>query len=419
MRMPRCRAVTEETCAKTCKRGARPREPRNLEARPRQQLNHGAPHPEQSAWAIGRLRRVRPRKGAPSAAFVTAARYELRATMDTPASAQRAAAEAAAPATAAAAATVAVDTDKSKRETMTRMNSIYLTQCVAAGLAAAVLLHAAPPEIQRTFATPLDAIQATIDAAEHNDAAALLQLFGPDGKDILESGDPAQDKEMRADFARSAHEKLQIEQDPANPDRVTFAVGEQDWPFPVPVVRRDGKWRLDPVGGRMEILARRVGRNELNAIEICRGYAEAQLDYASEDRDRDGVLEYAQTILSSPGKQDGLYSDNAAQNLVAKAFAAASAAKPEPYHGYYFRVLKSQGPEAGGGAFDYVVNGKMIGGFALVAWPAEYGVSGVQTFIINHEGLVYGKDLGMNTPALARQTTRFNPDRSWRRFDSE
>jgi len=311
---------------------------------------------------------------------------------------------------------------------MTRINSIYLqdtgrglARFAAFGLAAAVLLHAAPqPTQQRTFATPLEAIQATIDAAEHNDAAALLQLFGPDGKDILESGDPAQDKDMRAEFAQSAHEKLQIETDPTNPDRVTFAVGEQDWPFPVPVIRKDGKWRLDPVSGRMEILARRVGRNELNALEICRGYAEAQLDYASEDRDRNGVLEYAQTILSSPGKQDGLYAETAPQNLVTKAFAAAAnAAKPEPYHGYYFRVLKSQGPEATGGAFDYVVNGKMIGGFALVAWPAEYGVSGVQTFIINHEGLVYGKDLGMNTAALARQMTRFNPDKSWRRFDSE
>ena len=170
----------------------------------------------------------------------------------------------------------------------------------------------------------------------------------------------------------------------------------------------------------MEILARRVGRNELNALEICRGYVEAQLGYASEDRDRDGILEYAQTILSSPGKQDGLYSDSGPQNLVTKGFAVATGAgKAESYHGYYFRVLKSQGPDASGGAFDYVVNGKMIGGFALVAWPAEYGVSGVQTFIVNHEGLVYGKDLGTNTAALARQMTRFNPDKSWRRFDLE
>jgi hypothetical protein len=311
---------------------------------------------------------------------------------------------------------------------MARMNSIYLEDIsrglmrfVAVGLAvSAVLLHAAPRESQRTFATPQEAIQAIIEAAEHNDAAVLLQLFGPDGKDVLESGDPAQDKDLRAEFARSAHEKLQIEQDPTNPDRVTFAVGEQDWPFPIPVVRRDGKWQLDPIAGRLEILARRIGRNELNAMEICRGYVEAQLEYASEDRDKDGILEYAQRIVSTPGKQDGLYSDNAPQNLVNKAFSvAANADNPAPYHGYYFRVLKSQGPEATGGAWDYVVKGKMIGGFALVAWPAEYGVSGVQTFIINHEGLVYGKDLGINTAALARQMNHFNPDKSWRRIDLE
>jgi hypothetical protein len=293
---------------------------------------------------------------------------------------------------------------------------------VAVGLAvaAAFVMQAAPRAGQKTFATPQEAIQAIIDAAGNNDAAALLQLFGPDGKDILESGDPAQDQDLRTEFARMAREKLQIEQDPTNPDRVTFAVGEEDWPFPVPLIRTDGKWGLDPVTGRLEILARRVGRNELNAMEVARGYVEAQLEYASEDRDQNGVLEYAPRIASLPGKRDGLYSDDASLSLVTKAFAAAaSATKPEPYHGYYFRMLKSQGPAANGGAVSYVVKGHMIGGFALVAWPAEYGVSGVQTLIINHEGIVYGKDLGPNTPALARQMTAFNPDRSWRRVDLE
>jgi hypothetical protein len=296
------------------------------------------------------------------------------------------------------------------------------TRFMAVGLtlAAALLLQAAPPESQRSFATPQEAIQAIIDAAEHNDSAELVQLFGPDGKDILDSGDPAQDKDLRAEFARSAHEKLQIEQDPTNPDRATFAVGEQDWPFPVPLVREGERWRLDPRSGRLEILARRVGRNELNAMDICRAYVEAQLQYASEDRDKDGVLEYAQRIASTQGKQDGLYSDSASETLVPKAFAAAAGTgKAEPYHGYYFRVLKSQGPEATGGELNYVVKGKMIGGFALVAWPAEYGVSGIQTFIVSHEGLVYGKDLGINTSTLARQMTRFNPDKSWRRQDLE
>jgi hypothetical protein len=293
--------------------------------------------------------------------------------------------------------------------------------CVAATLGlAGVLLQAAPGEKQRTFATPREAIQATIDAAEHNDAPALLQLFGPDGTDILESGDSGQDKEMWADFARAAQENLQIEQDPDDPDRVTFSVGEQNWPFPVPLIRTGGKWRLDPVRGRLEVLARRIGRNELTTMELCRGYVEAQLEYASEDRDRGGMLQYAQRIASSPGKQDGLYSVDGSLSLVTQGFADASrGSKPGAYHGYYFRVLKSQGPAAVGGEFDYIVNGKMIGGFALVAWPAEYGESGIQTFIINHEGLLYGKDLGPKTAALVLQMTRFNPEKSWRPIELE
>jgi hypothetical protein len=300
--------------------------------------------------------------------------------------------------------------------------SRWLARFVVLGLAfAGAMLQAAPQEHQRTFATPLDAIQATIDAAEHNDTAALLQIFGPEGKDIVESGDSAQDKEHRAEFVRSAREKLQVEQDPYSPDRVTFAVGEQDWPFPVPVVRKDGRWQLDSPSGRIEILARRIGRNELNAMEICRGYAEAQMEYASGAREGDGVLKYALRVVGTPGKRDALYSDGVPDSLVSRAFAAAvvtgpatAGKKPEPYHGYYFRVLKSQGPDAAGGAFDYVVNGKMIGGFALVAWPAEYGVSGIATLIINHDGVVYEKDLGAGTALQARQMTRFNPDKSWR-----
>ena len=313
---------------------------------------------------------------------------------------------------------------------MAKINSIdskdsltRLAWLLAAGLVAgAPLLPAASKDAQRTFATPQEAVQATIDAAEHNDTAALLQLFGPDGKDIVESGDAAEDKDSRAEFARSAHEKLQIDEDRLTSDRVTFTVGEQEWPFPVPVIRRDGKWQLDSASGRIEILARRIGRNELNAMEVCRGYAEAQLEYAAVARDGDRVLKYAQKIAATPGKQDGLYADGVPDTLVSRAFAAAAAAaanptggkQAEPYHGYYFRVLKSQGPDAAGGAFDYVVNGKMIGGFALVAWPAEYGVSGVRTLLINHEGVVYEKDLGAATPLQARQMTRFNPDKSWR-----
>jgi hypothetical protein len=292
-------------------------------------------------------------------------------------------------------------------------------------LLATVLLPATLTDGQRSFATPQEVVQATIAAAGNNDTTALLQLFGPAGKDIVESGDPAEDKDLRAEFARSAHEKLQIETDPLTPDRVTFTVGTAGWPFPVPVIRKDGKWQLDPASGRLEILARRIGKNELNAMEVCRGYAEAQMEYAAGARDGDRVLKYAQKIVSTPGKHDGLYSNEGSDELVSQAFAMAETDSPvagkktEPYHGYYFRVLKSQGPDAAGGSFDYVVNGKMIGGFALVAWPAEYGVSGIQTLIINHDGVVYEKDLGAGTALQARQMTKFNTDKSWERITLE
>ncbi len=262
---------------------------------------------------------------------------------------------------------------------------------------------------QITFATPEQAVQAMIDAAEHNDTAALLQIFGPGGKDIVETGDPSEDKDLRAEFARAAHEKLKLERDPLMPDRVSFTVGNDEWPFPAPLIRRDGKWQLDSSAGRREILARRIGKNELTAMEVCRGYAEAQFEFAASPRDGDRLLKYAERVVSSTGKKDGL------DDLVSPAFAAAydGAKKPEAFHGYYFRLLKSQGPDSPGGAFSYVVNGKMIGGFALVAWPAEYSVSGILTFIINHDGVVFEKDLGAATGAQARQMTRFNPDKTW------
>ena len=201
-----------------------------------------------------------------------------------------------------------------------------------------------------------------------------------------------------------------MDEDLLTSNRVTFSVGAEDWPFPVPVIRRNGKWQFDSAGGRFEILARRIGRNELNAMEVCRGYAEAQLEYAAGTRDGDHVLKYAQKIVSTPGKQDGLYSDGVPDSLVSRSFAEAAAAnipvagkKPEPYQGYYFRVLKSQGPNAAGGAFDYVVSGKMIGGFALVAWPAEYGASGIKTFLVNQDGVILEKDLGEKTGSAEAQ----------------
>jgi hypothetical protein len=291
---------------------------------------------------------------------------------------------------------------------------------------ALAVLSAQTQTAQPTFATPEEAIHAIGDAAEHNDTAAMLKLLGPAGKELVAPADDAGAREDRANFARMLHEKLNIERESTNPNRVTFAVGNDDWPFPVPLARnKAGKWYFDAAQGKVEVLARHVGRNELNAVEVCRGYVEAQMEYANVDRDADGNLEYAQRIVSSPGKQDGLYWEGQPGSLVPKSFAAAAEAaaeagrKREPYHGYYYRILKAQGPAAEGGAVDYVVKGEMIGGFALVAWPAEYGVSGVKTFIVNHRGVVYEKDLGAQTGILARQMTVFNPDKTWHAVEKE
>jgi hypothetical protein len=308
------------------------------------------------------------------------------------------------------------------------MKSYSQTVLTAGALAALTLtlLPAQPPAAQPSFATPEEAIHALADAAEHNDTAALLKLYGPEGKGLVEAGEDAGTREQRANFAKMAREKVQVERDATNPNRVTVSVGTQGWPFPIPLVRnKAGRWHFEAAQGKMEVLARRVGRNELNAVEVCRGYVEAQMEYANLDRDADGILEYAQKIVSAAGKQDGLYWEGAPGNLVPKSFAGAAEAaaeagkKPEPYHGYFYRILKAQGPAADGGAVNYVVKGCMIGGFAMVAWPAEYGVSGVKTFIVNHRGVVYEKDLGPTTGALARQMTQFNPDKSWHPVDKE
>jgi hypothetical protein len=294
----------------------------------------------------------------------------------------------------------------------TWMAAVALT----AGIA---LIPGAAQTGQKTFATPQEAAQALVDAANANDTAAMLRIFGPAGKDIVQSGDAAADKESRENFAALAHQKMEVELD-EDKDRATLIVGPDDWPLPVPIILEKGQWRFHSAVGRVEVLARRVGRNELTAMDVCRAYVEAQMEYASRDRSASGTLQYAQKILSSPGKKDGLYWEGESDNLVPKAFADASAAmlaegkKPAPYHGYYFRILKAQGPEAEGGAMDYVVKDKMIGGFALAAYPAEYGVSGIQTFVVNHRGKVYEKDLGPTTGVLARQMAHFNPGKNWK-----
>jgi hypothetical protein len=304
---------------------------------------------------------------------------------------------------------------------MSNTNSLILRASLLTLAMALTMREAASQASQQTFSTPQAAAEALVDAAARNDTAALLQLLGPGGKDIVQSGDAADDKAARAEFAQRARAKLRVEPDRDNPNRATIVAGDQNWPFPVPLIRKNGQWHFDAPSGRVEILARRIGRNELAAIDVCRAYVEAQMEYASRDRDANGMLQYAQRIVSSPGKKDGLYFEGQPENLAPKSFADAAAVllqgqgkKPVPYHGYFFHILKSQGPDAQGGAMDYVVKGEMIGGFALIAWPAEYSVSGVKTLIVNHQGIVYEKDLGPQTATVARQMTRFNPDKSWK-----
>ncbi|HEV2445670.1 MAG TPA: DUF2950 family protein [Candidatus Sulfopaludibacter sp.] len=280
------------------------------------------------------------------------------------------------------------------------------------------MVCAAPAIGQEQFDTPEAAAQALMDAASSHDAARLASIMGPQAGGILTSGTPAQDRDEQSEFARLAGAKLQIQISPMNPNRAILSIGEEDWPFPVPIRRGNGKWSFDPSETRAEMHARRIGADELDAIEICHGYVEAQTKYASEDRDQDGLLEYSSRLMSSPGRHDGLYWQGASEPLVPEGFARAAWTGPQkgdakPYHGYYFRVLDGQGDHARGGPHHYLVKGKMIGGYGLVAWPADYGVTGIHTFIVNQDGVVYQKDIEPvpGKPPLA--ITRFDPDPSW------
>ena len=272
----------------------------------------------------------------------------------------------------------------------------------------------------KTFDTPDAAAQAVIAAAEKNDVAALDAIFGTNNKVILTSGDPKQDADERAEFARVARAKHNIEKDPMNLHRVFLAIGPEDWPFPVPIVEKDGRWSFDPAQGGLEVRARRIGANEIDIIGMCSGFVQAQQQYAEADRDKDGILEYAEFLMSEPGREDGLYS--ASSPGIPKAFAEAEVragrAKPTPYHGYYFHILTSEAASGRGAARNYIVKGKhMMGGFALVAWPSQYGVTGIHTFIVNRDGVVYEKDLGSPASNMTPPVRTFAPDKTWLRVD--
>jgi hypothetical protein len=303
------------------------------------------------------------------------------------------------------------------------MAAVTFVCVVAIGVAAQTATKPAAPSAAkaRTFATPQEAVDALIDAAEKFDVAALAEILGPDAGDIIETGEPVQDREIAAEFAKLAREKKNVAVDKRTKSRAFLSIGNEDWPFPLPIVKKAGKWSFDAKAGRQEILYRRVGRNELDAIEICRGFVEAQHEYALIKRAGSGVNQYAQRLISTPGKQDGLAWKNAdgtwggpVGENVARAIEKGYTAKDQPFHGYVFKVLKGQGPAAPLGKLYFVVKGVMIGGFALVASPAEYGVTGVKSFIVSHDGVVYEKDLGPQTLTVFRTMELFNPDKSWR-----
>jgi len=284
----------------------------------------------------------------------------------------------------------------------------------------------APSTAAKSFATPQQAADALVAAAENFDENALEQLFGPAGGDIYLTGEYPQDRRRATDFAAEAREKKTVSVDPKTGNRAFVLVGDEDWPFPVPIVKLAAGWVFDAKAGRQELLYRRIGSNELDAIDICHGYVEAQHDYAFQTREGYDVNQYAQRIISTPGKQDGLAWQNPDGSWggpigekIARAIEQGYSPSAEPYHGYFFKILTGQGPAAPLGEMDFVVKGLMIGGFALVAAPAEYGATGVKTFIVSHDGVVYQKDFGPATLNEFAKMERFNPDSSWKVVPAE
>ena len=272
----------------------------------------------------------------------------------------------------------------------------------------------------RSFASAAEAAEALIDAAAKYDELALAEILGPDSYDIIHTGEPARDREVAQKFAEQARIKTKVAFQPKNPRRAILEIGEDDWPFAVPIVKMGSTWSFDTKSGRQELLLRRIGGNELDAIAICRGYVEAQHEYALTKRGTSGQNQYAQRIISTAGAQDGLAWKNSDGSWggpigekVAAAITRGYSSRSEPYHGYFFKVLKGQGPAAPLGEMDFVVKDVMIGGFALLAFPAQYRVTGVQTFMVSHDGVVYQKDLGPKTLEIAAGIERFNPDKTW------
>lgn len=297
-----------------------------------------------------------------------------------------------------------------------------LRSCLAGlGLIFAFIISSTPASAQKMFSSPEEAVKAAIAAARSNNDKELLAIFGAQAKEILFSGDPVADKQRRAEFVAAYDQANRLSTDGEN--RILIA-GKQDWPFPIPIVKKGQSWMFDTEQGKQEVLNRRIGGNELFTIQTMLAIVDAEREYAMKDRDRNGLLEYAQKFLSDPGKKNGLYWEAKAGEpesplgpIMVQARSQGYGAKittaPGPYHGYNYRILTAQGKDAPGGAYSYLVKGKMIGGFAVVAYPAEYGNSGIMTFIVNYDGKVFQKNLGPNTAAAAKSMKEYNPDKTW------
>jgi hypothetical protein len=273
---------------------------------------------------------------------------------------------------------------------------------------------------QKTFASAEEAVKAAVAAARSDNHKQMLAIFGAQAKEVLFSGDAVADKQRRGEFLAAYDEKNRLV---TEGESTILIVGKQDWPFPIPLVKKGQAWVFDTDKGKEEILNRRIGENELNTIQVMLSIVDAQREFAIKDRDRDGLLEYAQKFASDPGKKNGLYWEakpGEPQSPLGPIMTRARSegykgqpSTPSPYHGYYYKVLTGQGKDAPGGAYSYLVKGKMIGGFAVVAYPAQYGNSGVMTFIVNHDGKVFQKNLGPNTASIARSIKEYNPDSTW------
>ncbi len=309
---------------------------------------------------------------------------------------------------------------------------LYVFSLLAASLAVMIFALAGTAADaatkQKTFASPEEAVRAFYDAMKANDDKELVAIFGPLAKEVIWTGDPVGNKQRREKFVKAFDLKNRIDKEG---EKMVLIVGEKDWPFPIPLVKKEGQWFFDTKAGKEELLNRRIGENELSTIQTMLAIVDAEREYAMKKLSGGPLPEYAQKFMSDPGKKNGLYWEtkegeepSPLGELAADARAegytkTAANKKPMPYHGYYFRMLKKQGKYAPGGAFDYVVGGKQIGGFAVVAFPAKYGNSGVMTFLVNHDGVVYQKNLGRNTAATAKAMKAFDPDKTWKKVEEK